>query len=140
MEIVNLVRRDRRSLKQGQSYMSEGSGLCRPPRPIFSLHHAIVGCGAAKGDSIPGIVGAHPCERAAARHSPLEVIDVRRLEVRTGGLIVTAILIQPGDWVRIGPAIRRPGPITHLKSATSGLKRQDASGKRRSSHKASSCE
>jgi len=106
MEIVNLIGRDSLSPEQRESYMSESSLLRAPRSPILALHHAIIGGRTSKRNSISFIVGAHAGEGAASRHASLEVVNVRRLQARTSRLIVTAILIQPRNRIRIRAAVR----------------------------------
>jgi len=103
---MNLAGGDRRSPEQRQSYVSEDALLHRARRPILALHHAIVRGRTPKRDPISAVVGAHPGERAAPRHSPFEMEYVRRFEVRPGRLIVAAILVQPRDWIRVSSAVR----------------------------------
>lgn len=74
--------------------------------PVFTLHHSVVGGGTSERDSIPLIVGAHARKCAAPRYPAFEVINVRRFQVRTSGLIVTAIPIKPRNWVGVRAAIR----------------------------------
>ena len=107
MEIVNLIRRDRRSLEESQSYVAEGPVLCRAPGPVFTLHDAVVRSWSAKGDPISLVVGAHAGESAAPGDASFEVINVRRLQVWPSRLIVAAVLIQPGNWVGLGATICR---------------------------------
>ena len=90
---MNLVNGNRRSPEQGQSYVSEGPALCRARGPVFTLHHAIVRCRTAKRDSISFVVGAHAGKGTAASDSSSKVVDMRRLQVWPGWLIVAAILI-----------------------------------------------
>lgn len=46
-------------------------------------------------------------KRAAPGDATFEMVDVGRLEVWTCGLIVAAILVQPGNWIRVGATVRR---------------------------------
>ena len=107
MEIVNLIGGDRRSPKQSQSYMCECTMLRGACSPVFTLHQPIVGGGAAERDPIPLVVRAHARERATACDQSLEMVDVGRLQVRSGRLIMAAILVEPGNGVRLGAPIRR---------------------------------
>ncbi len=107
MQIVNLIGGNRRSPKKRESNMSKNSRLSRARRPILTLHQSVIGGRRAEGNSIPLIVRAHAGKRAATRHRSLEVIDVRGLKVRSPRLIVTAVLVQPWNRIRISPAIRR---------------------------------
>src|SRR6266550_1031122 len=74
--------------------------------PILSLHHAVVRCRTAKSDAISLVVSAHACKGAAPGDSTFEMVDMRRFEVWASRLIVAAILIQPGNWIRIGATVR----------------------------------
>src|SRR5207302_9776456 len=93
MKIVNLVRGDRRSPEERQSYMGEGSLLCCSSRPILSLHHAVICCGAAKRELISLIVSARAGKSAVSCDSALEMVDMRRFEVCACRLIVAAIFV-----------------------------------------------
>ena len=106
MKIVNLVCGGHRSPEERESYVSEAALLRRAGGPIFSLHHAVISCGAAEGDAISLVVGAHACESAAAGDAAFEMVDVGRLEIRACWLIVTAIFVERWNWVRVGAAIR----------------------------------
>lgn len=105
MKVVDLVRRDSLSLKQGESYVSESPLLGSSGGPVFCLHDAIISRRAAKGDSIPFVIGPHSCEGAAAGYSALKMVDMGRLQVRTGGLIVAAIFVQPRNREGSGGAV-----------------------------------
>jgi hypothetical protein len=98
---MDLVCRDRRSPKQGQSYVCEGTLLCCASSPIVSLHDAVIGGWAAKSDAVSLIVGAYARKGAAASDSAFEMIDMRGFEVWASRLIVAAILIQPGNRIGI---------------------------------------
>ena len=87
--------------------MSECSRLRSASREVFSLHKSVVGRGGAKGNSVAFIVSAHAGEISAPGHSPFEMVDVRRLQLGASGLIMTAVLIQPGYRLRISAAIVR---------------------------------
>jgi hypothetical protein len=49
-----------------------------------NLHYSVIGSRTAECDSISLIISAHPGEGAAPRHLPLEMVNVRRLQVQTG--------------------------------------------------------
>ena len=106
MKIVDLVRGDSLSPKQGKSYVSESALLGGARGPVLALHHSIVGGRTAKCDPIPLVIGADSGEGAAAGHLTFEMVNVGRFEVRTRRLIVAAILVQPGNWIRIRAAVR----------------------------------
>src|SRR5258706_9730176 len=82
------------------------SALVRGSRcPIFTLHHAIVGCWAAECDPISLIIRSHASECTAARHQSFKVIDMRWFQIRPGRLIVTTVFVQPRNGVGIGASI-----------------------------------
>src|SRR5882762_3592716 len=85
--------------------MRECALLCGSRCPIFTLHHAIVGCWAAERDPIPLIIRSHASECTAARHQSLKVIDMRWFQIGPGRLIVTSVFVQPRNGVRIGASI-----------------------------------
>src|SRR6202043_3680331 len=102
MEIMNLIGGSRRPPKQSQSYVGEDALLGRTRGPIFAAHYPIVGRGAAESNAIALVVRADPSECTAAGHEPFKVENMRRLQIRSGGLIVAAVFIQPRNGVRIG--------------------------------------
>ena len=73
--------------------MRERPLLGRSTRPIRSLHHAVVRCGAAKHDPITLIVCADARKSTAPRDATIEMIDIRRFKICTGRLIVAAVLV-----------------------------------------------
>ena len=74
-------------------------------RPIFARHVAVVGGGSAPGEAIAFVIGSHAVEAVAARQLSLEVIDVRKLDIRHRGLIVIAVLVEPGNGIRARAAV-----------------------------------
>jgi hypothetical protein len=107
MKVVNLVSGDRRSPEQSESYVRKGSGLSGARSPVLALHDAIIRCRTTKRDSITPVIGAHAGERTAPSNASFEVVNMRRLQVCAGRLIVAAVLIQPGDGERLGAAVCR---------------------------------
>jgi len=105
VQIVDLIGRNQRSLKERESYVREGALLRGSGSPIFALHHAIVGGGSAECDAVSVIVRAHPGKGTAPRDLAPEVVDVGRLQIGAGGLIVAAVLIQPRNRIRVGAAV-----------------------------------
>lgn len=73
---MELVRRDRRSLKNRESRMGKYSLPSLPSRPIFACHIAVVGCWISPGEAIAFIVRAHPVEAVASGQLSFEVKDV----------------------------------------------------------------
>jgi len=71
----------------------EGTVLRWSGTPIFSLHHAAVGCRTAKRDAVSLIVRAHACKGAAPGNATFEVLDMGRFEVWACRLIVAAIFV-----------------------------------------------
>jgi hypothetical protein len=86
--------------------MGESALLRCPSSPVFTLHYSVVGGGTSERNPSSLIVRAHAGKCTAAGNPSFEVIDVRRFKVWSGGLIVAAILIKPGNWVRVRAAIR----------------------------------
>jgi hypothetical protein len=89
--------------------MCEDALLRRTGSPILATHHAVVGCGTAESDSVALVVRAHPGERTAPGYQSLEVKNMRRLQIRSRGLIVAAVFVQPRNRIRIGAAVRSQG-------------------------------
>ena len=108
---MNLVGGDRRSPEQGKSYVSEGPVLFRSRSPILTLHNAKVRRRATKGDPISLVVGAPAGEGTTPSDPSFEVVDMRRLQVGAGRLIVAAILIQPRNREGLSAAVRRSLPL-----------------------------
>jgi hypothetical protein len=75
MEVVNLVRRDRRSLENSQSCVSEDRLVCLARGPVFARHVTIVRGGSAPSEAVPLVVSSHTVEPAAPSQLPLEVIN-----------------------------------------------------------------
>jgi len=105
MKIVNLVCRGSLPLEQGESYMGECACLRSAPGKVFSLHISVIGCRRAERNPVAFIVGAHTDETGAPGDPSFEMENVRRFQVWTGGLVMTAVLIQPGYWIGIGAAV-----------------------------------
>ena len=98
--------RDRRSLEEGQSYMTEGAYLGRPGCKILSPDKREVCAWGTKSNPITLVVGPHAGEIIATCNVALEVIDIRRFHSRSWRLIVAPIFVQPGNRVGIGTPIR----------------------------------
>jgi hypothetical protein len=82
---MNLIGGSQRPPEQGESYMGEDALLWSARRPVFALHDAVVGGGAAKGDAIPLIVGAHAGEGAAAGDASFEMVMCEGSRVGAAG-------------------------------------------------------
>lgn len=74
--------------------------------PVLALHHSIIRGWSTEGDSISLVISAHSSKGAAAGYPTFEVVNVGRFQVRTGWLIVAAILVEPRNWEGIRTAIR----------------------------------
>jgi len=103
---MDLVCGNRRSPKQRESYVCERTLLRSAGGPILSLHQAVIGCRAAESDAIALVVGAHTGKSTAPGDAAFEMVDMRRFEVWPSGLVVAAVLVQPGNWIRIGATVR----------------------------------
>src|SRR5439155_4274741 len=75
-------------------------------RPALALHERVVRRLRAEGEPVAGAVAPRPDEFGGAGDATLEVIDARRLQPRAG-LVVTAVLVQPGNRVRLVAAAHR---------------------------------
>ena len=75
MEIMDLVRRDRRSLEYRQSCVSKNSLMRLACRPGLASHLTVVGSRCAQGKTVACIICAHPMKATPARQLSLEVID-----------------------------------------------------------------
>jgi hypothetical protein len=106
MEIVDLVRRDRRSLEHRESRVGEDALVRWARRPVLARHAATVGGGIAASEAVPFIVGANAGEAVAARQFSLEVIDTRQFDIRHGALVMIAVLVEPRNRVRTRAAVR----------------------------------
>jgi hypothetical protein len=71
MKVVELVRRDRRSLENGKSGMGKYSLPSLPSCPVFACHIAVVCCGISPGKAVPFIVRPHTVEAVAPRQLSL---------------------------------------------------------------------
>src|SRR5712671_6809369 len=99
MEIMDLVRGDRRSLEYRQSSVGEDRLVRLAGSPVLTCHIAKVSCGSAPSEEVALVICTHAVEPVAARQLSLEVIDVRKFHIRHGALVVIAILVEPGNWI-----------------------------------------
>ena len=76
MKVVELICRDRRSLKNRKSGMGEYSLPGLSSCPVFACHVAVVGGGISPGEAIAFIVRAHAVEAIAPRQLPFEMKNV----------------------------------------------------------------
>jgi len=77
MKIVELVRRDRRSLEHRKSGVGEYSLPGLSSRPVFACHIAVVRGGISPGKAAAFIVRTHAVEAVASCQLSFEVKDVR---------------------------------------------------------------
>ena len=76
MKVMELVRRDRRSLEYRKSRVGEYSLSSLAGCPVLACHVAIVGGGISPGKAIAFIVRPHTVEAVAPRQLSLEMKDV----------------------------------------------------------------
>ena len=105
MKVVNLVRRDRRSLEHRKSSVSEDSLMRLARGPILACHVTIVGGGCSPGEAIAFVIRAHAVEAAASPQLSFEVIDARKFDIRHRSLIVITVLIEPRNRIRAHASI-----------------------------------
>src|SRR6516225_3589244 len=106
MEVVNLVGRHRRSLKDGQSSVCEDCLVCLAGSPVLTCHVAEVGRWCTPGQTVAVVIRAHAAEAVAARQLSLEVIDIGKLDVGRSRLVVIAVLIEPRNRIRAHSPVR----------------------------------
>ena len=102
MEIMDLIRRDRRSLEDRESSMCKCRLVRLASRPVLPRHIAVVSGWRAPREAVALIVRTHAVKPAAAGEPPSEVVDVRQFDAGLRDLVVIPILIEPRDgiWVR----------------------------------------
>ena len=100
MKIVNLIRRDSLPLEERKSYVGKSAMDGLPRRKVLAGHVAEIGCWCAEGQAVALVVCPHAGEAGAAGKLAFEMIDVGKLHVGLGRLVVIAILIQPGNMGR----------------------------------------
>ena len=76
MKIMELVCRDRRSLKNRKSCVREYPLLRLSASPVFASHVAVVRGGIPPGKAVSFIVRTHAMEAVAARKFSFEMKDV----------------------------------------------------------------
>ena len=103
---MELVCRDRRSLKNRKSCVREYPLTRLSSSPVFARHIAVVRGGISPGKAVAFVVRAHAVEAVAACQLAFEVVDVGKLGIRRRALIVVPILVEPRDgiwtWSAIG--------------------------------------
>jgi len=114
---MDLVRRDRRSLKDSESSVGEYGFVTLARRPVLAHHIAVIGSGSAPGKPITLVIRTHPVKAIAARQLSFEVIDAREFDVRHRRLVVTAILVKPWDGIRARAAVRWFVVLRNLRRA-----------------------
>ncbi|HWS18786.1 MAG TPA: hypothetical protein VN223_12250 [Candidatus Elarobacter sp.] len=70
---MDLIRGDRRSLEQRESYMAKNSCLGLAGSEIFSGHEAEVGSGSTEGKTVAFVVCSHTGKTRTARDLPFKV-------------------------------------------------------------------
>ena len=76
MKIMELVCRDRRSLKNRKSCVREYPLLRLSASPVFASHVAVVRGGISPGKAVPFVVRTRAMEAVAARKFSFEMKDV----------------------------------------------------------------
>jgi hypothetical protein len=121
---VNLIGGDRRPPEQRQSYMRECAALGSSGGPVFSFHQSVIRGRTTERDAIPLVIRPHAGEGAASSDNALEVIDVRRFQIRPSGLIMAAIPIQSRNRVRLRTAVGGHRRLRLLSGNTIAHRRQ----------------
>ena len=76
MKVMELVRRDRRSLEYRKSRVGEYSLASLSSCPVLACHVTVVGGGISPGKSVAFIVRPHTMEAIAPRQLSFEMKDV----------------------------------------------------------------
>lgn len=108
--------------------MNEGTLLRCAYGPVFALHDAVIGCRVAKRDSVSLIIGAHASKSVGPSDPSFELVNVRRLQMRACRLIVAAIFIQSGNWVRFGATVRGHRFLVITSKNRGGMCERDCGG------------
>src|SRR5215472_6856950 len=96
--------------------MRECTALSSAGGPVLSFHQSVV-CGrTAERDPIPPVIRPHAHEGAASGDKTLEVVDMRRLQVLSGGLVMTAIPVEPRNREGLRTTVRRHRGLRSLLS------------------------
>ena len=106
---MDLIGRDSLSLEQSESYVGKGALLCCSGGPVLALHYSIIRGWAAERDPVPFVIRADAGEGAASGHLSFEMVNVGWFQVRSRGLIVAAIFIQPRNRIWVAVAVRGGG-------------------------------
>src|SRR5579864_2275633 len=100
MKIMELIRRDRRSLEYRESCVGEYPLMSLSGGPVFASHIAVIRGGISPGKAVAFVVRPHAMEAIASRQLSFEVEDVGELNIRRRALVVIAVLVQPWNWIR----------------------------------------
>jgi hypothetical protein len=76
MKIVELVRRDRRSLENRKSGVGKYALMSLSSRPVFACHIAVIRGGISPGKAVAFIVGSHAMKAVASGQLSCEMKDV----------------------------------------------------------------
>jgi len=113
MKVVDLIRRDRRSLEYCESGVSEDSLVRLAAGPVLPSHVAVIGRGSSPGEPVAMVIGARSMEAVAAGKFAFEMINTGELDIRHCRLVVIAILVEPRN--RVG-AIATVGGFVILRN------------------------
>jgi hypothetical protein len=75
---------------------------------VFPLHESIIGRRSAEWYSISIVVGTHADKTGTTADPAFKMINVGRFQLRSGWLVMTAVFVQPWNWIRLSVTVVRP--------------------------------
>ena len=88
--------------------MGEYPGLGSAAGKVFSLHESVIGRRSAERYSVSIVVAAHAHETCTSADQAFKMINVGRFQLWPGWLVVTAVFVQPWNWIRLIVTVVRP--------------------------------
>ena len=88
--------------------MGEYPGLRSAAGEVLPVHESVIGRRSAKRYSISIVVAAHADETGTPADPAFKMINVRRFQLRSGWLVVTAVFVQPWNWIRLSVTVVCP--------------------------------
>ena len=88
--------------------MSEYPGLRSAACKVFPVHESVVGRRSAERYSTSIVVAAHADKTGTPADQAFKMINVGRFQLRSGWLVMTAVFVQPWNWIRLSVTVVRP--------------------------------
>jgi len=96
--------------------VGECPGLRSAAGKVFSLHESVIGRRSAERYSISFVVAAHADKTGTPADQAFEVINVGRFQLWSGWLVMTAVFVQPWNWIRLSVTVVGPQFLLLLRS------------------------